>query len=66
MEPMTAYEPGARVRLVRTTDMWTKLRPGALGTVTGTDDAGTVHVAWDSGSRLGVLTDAGDRIEPAP
>lgn len=32
--------------------------PGTEGTVTFIDDAGTVHVAWDNGSRLGLLPDA--------
>lgn len=62
----TDYQPGTRVRLVRTTDLFTRLRPGDLGTVDSTDDTGTIAVRWDSGSRLGVITEAGDQIEPAP
>ncbi|HZW76230.1 MAG TPA: DUF4314 domain-containing protein, partial [Caldimonas sp.] len=46
---------GARVRLVRTTDPHTELRPGARGTIEDVDDAGTIHVAWDSGSSLGMV-----------
>lgn len=31
--------------------------PGTLGTVTDVDDAGTVHVTWDNGHRVGLLPD---------
>ena len=50
---------GDRIRLVRCTDEWTRLRPGALGTVRRVDDFGTatVHVNWDDGSRLGLVPD---------
>jgi Domain of unknown function (DUF4314) len=37
-------------------DPYTDLRPGTLGTVDLVDDAGTVHVRWDNGSRLGMVT----------
>lgn len=46
---------GTRVRLVRTTDPYTQLRPGTLGTVLFVDDFGTVHVKWDDGSGLGLV-----------
>jgi Domain of unknown function (DUF4314) len=54
---------GKRVRLVRCTDDYTDLRPGALGTVSDVDDMGTVFVRWESGSNLGLVHDAGDRFE---
>jgi hypothetical protein len=47
--------PGDRIRLVRTTDPFTDLEPGALGWVTNRDSLGTVEVAWDSGSTLGLI-----------
>ena len=53
---------GDRVRLVLCTDPFTKLRPGLLGTVRFVDDAGTVHVDWDNGRRLGLVPDR-DRWE---
>lgn len=56
-------ERGARVRLVRCDDQWTRLQPGELGTVLDTDDLGTVHVVWDSGARLGLVALAGDAYE---
>lgn len=48
-------QPGARVRLLGTTDLFTELRPGALGTVSIIDSLGTVFVNWDSGSSLGLV-----------
>jgi Domain of unknown function (DUF4314) len=36
-------------------DPYTDLRPGTLGTVTLVDDAGTIHVEWDDGRRLGLV-----------
>lgn len=46
---------GKRVRLIRCTDPYTRLSPGAEGVVTFVDDFGTVHVAWDCGSTLGLI-----------
>jgi hypothetical protein len=49
------YTPGIRVMLLKMDDPYSKLQPGAKGTVTGVDDMGTIHVSWDSGSSLGVV-----------
>jgi hypothetical protein len=57
---------GRRVRLVSCSDPWTKLTPGELGTVSFVDDVDTVHVDWDSGSKLGMVFEAGDRWEMVP
>lgn len=46
---------GKRVRLIRCSDPYTRLSPGDEGTVSFVDDLGTVHVAWDSGSSLGLV-----------
>lgn len=46
---------GKRVRLVRTSDPYTDLRPGAEGEVNFVDSIGTLHVHWDSGSTLGLV-----------
>lgn len=54
---------GRRVKLVRCTDEYTRLAPGAEGTVTFVDSMGTVHVRWDDGSQLGLVTEAGDLYE---
>lgn len=52
---------GKRVRLQYTNDPYTELRAGDEGTVDHIDDAGTVFVAWDNGSKLGLVSEAGDR-----
>lgn len=48
---------GARVRLEYTSDEYTRLVPGDIGTVTRIDKFGVVHVHWDSGSTLGLIPD---------
>ena len=49
-----AYKEGDRVRLVEMDDRQAPPE-GTEGTVIGVDDAGTIHVAWDNGSSLGVI-----------
>lgn len=44
-----------RIRLVRTSDEYTNLKPGDEGTVVFVDSLGTVHVQWDNGSGLGLI-----------
>ena len=46
---------GKRIELVSTSDPYTNLKAGDLGTVEFVDDMGTVHVAWDNGSMLGLV-----------
>lgn len=46
---------GKRVRLLRTSDPYTTLTRGDMGTVDFIDDMGTVHVKWDNGSSLGLI-----------
>jgi hypothetical protein len=46
---------GKRVRLIRHMDRYSNLPSGTEGTVTIVDSMGTVHVAWDTGSRLGLI-----------
>lgn len=49
------YPRGTRVELVHMEDPFnTKLVPGCRGTVISVDSIGTIHVAWDCGSSLGV------------
>ena len=48
-------QKGDRVRLVRTGDPYTTLICGDLGTVRRIDSLGTIHVDWDSGSKLGLV-----------
>lgn len=50
------YPAGARVELTHMDDPYnTKLVEGCRGTVKHVDDMGTIHVAWDCGSSLGVV-----------
>ena len=50
------YPKGCRVKLIRMDDPYCRdLKPGMMGTVTHVDDIGTIHVAWDCGSTLGVI-----------
>jgi hypothetical protein len=46
---------GDRVRLLRTSDPYTQLKPGDEGMVSFVDSMGTVHVNWESGSTLGLV-----------
>ena len=48
------YPEGCRVELIRMTDPFMNIPPGTKGTVTGVDDIGTIHVAWDTGHHLGI------------
>ena len=50
------YTVGCRVELTKMNDPYrTDLVPGCKGTVTGVDDAGSIHVRWDIGSSLAVV-----------
>jgi len=53
---------GRRIRLVSTSDPYTRLLPGTEGTVVFEDDLGTVFADWDDGSSLG-LVPGEDRFE---
>jgi len=49
------YPRGCQVKLICMNDPYRDLEAGMLGTVTHVDDIGTIHVAWDCGSTLGVV-----------
>ena len=49
------YYSGCRVKLICMNDPYRDLEAGTLGTVMHVDDIGTIHVAWDCGSTLGVV-----------
>ena len=49
------YYSGCRVKLICMKDPYRDLEAGTLGTVMHVDDIGTIHVAWDCGSTLGVV-----------
>ena len=50
-----SFPKGCRVELVQMDDPYSRLMPGSKGTVKGVDDMGTIHVAWDCGSSLGLV-----------
>ena len=47
------FPEGCRVELLKMNDVQAPPM-GTLGSVTGIDDFGTIHVHWDNGSSLGV------------
>lgn len=48
------YKPGDRVELVCMNDI--QAPPiGTKGTVKHVDDAGTIHISWETGSSLGIV-----------
>lgn len=49
-----SYQEGARVRLIEMDDSQAPPE-GTEGTVMFVDDMGTIHVAWDNGSTLGIV-----------
>ena len=67
---MTEFKSGDRIRLVHTSDQFTKLKPGDLGTIqfarkmNSLEGAFTgIGVQWDSGSTLSMIPESGDVIE---
>ena len=48
-----AYPVGCTVELIQMDDPQAP-KPGTLGKVVAVDDIGTIHVAWTTGSSLGV------------
>lgn len=60
------YLIGKRVVFMRSSDPYTKLVWGDEGVVASVDDLGTVHINWDNGSTLGMITSEGDRFQLAP
>lgn len=54
---------GKRVRFMRSSDPYTKLVYGDEGVVVSVDALGTVHIKWDNGSSLGMITEEGDRFQ---
>lgn len=49
------YPAGTRIRLLRMDDIQAP-PAGTEGTVTFVDDAGTIHMRWDTGSSLGLIS----------
>lgn len=56
---------GRRVRFLGTSDPYSDLPRGTLGTVELVDDIGTLHCRWDNGGSLGLIPGE-DRYELLP
>lgn len=50
------YVCGTRVKLISMDDTQSPPK-GTLGSIIHVDDIGTIHVAWDNGSSLGLIPD---------
>ena len=57
------YPIGTRVKLNSPLDdPYSRLKPGATGTVSKVDDIGTIHVHWDCGPKLGLIENVDDFV----
>ena len=52
---MEIGEKGDRIRLTRTTNPFSKIKPGVEGTVMIVGGNGIVYVEWDNGSIIGMI-----------
>lgn len=50
------YAHGTRVKLISMDDTQAP-QNGTMGSIINVDDIGTIHVAWDNGSSLGLIPD---------
>ena len=49
------YPKGSKVKLIQMDDPYTTIPKETIGIVSKVDDAGTIHVNWETGSSLGVV-----------
>lgn len=50
------YPAGTRIQLLSTMNDAQGVEKGTKGTVTHVDDMGTIHMLWDNGRGLGLIT----------
>ena len=50
------YPAGTRIQLIHMQDDWA-VPDGTIGWVDHVDDAGTIHMRWETGSSLGLIPD---------
>ena len=53
-EHRKTYPKGTKIRLINMDDKQAP-PPGTIGTVDFIDDAGTIHMSWETGSSLGLI-----------
>lgn len=60
------YPVGSKIKLTEMKDPVRPVPPGTIGEVTGVDDAGTIHVAWENGQGLGLVygVDTFEKFKP--
>ena len=60
------YSPGTRIRLIQMDDPYAPIPSGTEGTVDFVDDAGQIHMKWDSGRSLALIPgeDSFSKIAP--
>ncbi len=49
------YKPGTLIELEKMDDPYTSLKAGNRGTVDFVDDAGQIHMKWETGSSLAII-----------
>lgn len=54
------YPPGTKIRCISMNDEIHPVPSETIGTVLYVDDANTIHMAWQTGSSLGLLEDVDD------
>lgn len=50
------YPPGTKIQCIQMNDPYHAVAPGSIGTVDHVDDAGTIHMYWENGSSLGLIS----------
>lgn len=50
------YPPGTKIKCIHMNDDCHPVPDGTLGTVQFVDDVGTIHVGWENGSSLGLVS----------
>lgn len=51
------YSVGTKIKLIRMDDHYSRLPKGCLGVVKGVDDIGQIHMIWENGSSLALISD---------
>lgn len=49
------YPKGTKIKLIKMVNDPFPVKPGTIGMVESVDDAGTIHMHWQSGSSLGLI-----------